>query len=774
MLELGRHHRFPAELVTPGSGAAEASRQPVDLPTGSAEAAAAQPPALPQHEVVTPGTGETNRKHRFGVTTKNPDGTFTTRVSLRPEHWYDSSTASWKPFDNAIRPIAAQRALPGFAYENSANGFSAAFADRDQAAAGGAMARLTQGNAAVGMRLLGARPAQVATQDAEIRYVHALPGVTIRYTVDGELLKEDIILETPAALRSLGERAGVPTLSFGLDLEGVTAKEQRDGGVAFVDSKGQRLLAMPRPFMADSARRNPGRSDDVRVALTPQGNGGVRLDLLLDRAWLEDPDRQYPIVVDPSLVTTPYQPGDNDTFPAKDTWVSSTPWNQNHDLEQTLQVGIDARTLLEFDTPMFLAADSIISSASLSLTAHGSGTGAVTMEAHRITTAWTENVVTWNTQPTYDGAVELSVTSPAIGVTTMDVTKLVRKWVQRDVPNYGLALLPASGTSNSQAFWSSSASTPSLRPVLSITYTVATRYGVSSHWTYGAEQNYGGGTVSRVNVSNGNLVLQHVTSAVGARGFPVELTHTYNSQDAYGEDGEAGTAFGQFYGRGWTFSHNIRLAEFDGGNGVKLKDGSGQWRAYLKDTDTNGVRSYMRVPYYDYTLTKNLNSPPADRVFTYTVERGQTKYYFWADGKLSRVEDHNGNALTYAYDATSGALTTITDVAARSVALVYGAAGGRLSQITDMAGRISNFAYSNDGRLTSIIHGTTPPDVVTTTFGYNAAGELTSITNPRGHTSSVDYQAIDTWDQAGVTGNWNTGAGCGTPTSVSQSGTQSL
>jgi RHS repeat-associated protein len=210
------------------------------------------------------------------------------------------------------------------------------------------------------------------------------------------------------------------------------------------------------------------------------------------------------------------------------------------------------------------------------------------------------------------------------------------------------------------------------------------------------------------------------------------------------------------YGEGWSFSQSLRLTEVDSGNAVIFKDGSGgSNRVYAFDEDSGSTRSYVRPLYYDWTLTKDIGSPPADanKVFKLVSDSGGYTLYFDADGKLTRQEDRNGNYLTYSY--TSGKLTTITDRASRTTTLEYNGTGGRLSKITDMAGRVSTYAYDGSGNLTTIKHAVGTSDEVTTTLGYDDGRQLTSVTNPRGHTAQIRYGVLAGWESSGSLGGWN-------------------
>src|SRR5690606_19891500 len=98
-----------------------------------------------------------------------------------------------------------------------------------------------------------------------------------------------------------------------LNTQNVQANPQTHGSIRFVDKQGKVLFVMPRPFMEDAALHS---TNQVRFELREEGNR-TYLDLILDEEWLKDPERVYPVRVDPSLVVQ----GTYDTF---DSFVSES------------------------------------------------------------------------------------------------------------------------------------------------------------------------------------------------------------------------------------------------------------------------------------------------------------------------------------------------------------------------------------------------------------------------------------------------------------------
>lgn len=94
-------------------------------------------------------------------------------------------------------------------------------------------------------------------------------------------------------------------------------------------------------------------------------------------------------------------------------------------------------------------------------------TGTVDISAHRITSAWKNNTLTWNNQPTVTGGSTISKTSSAKGTWWVwDVTASVQVVADGAAPWYGFSL--RSTSLNDRVFYSSNAANPANRPYMEI------------------------------------------------------------------------------------------------------------------------------------------------------------------------------------------------------------------------------------------------------------------------------------------------------------------
>ncbi len=130
----------------------------------------------------------------------------------------------------------------------------------------------------------------------------------------------------------------------------------------------------------------------------------------------------------------------------------------------------ELRTVIKFDVSS-LAGQSI-NSAILKLEVRSSSSPPVVINAHRLTTNWSESTVTWNSPwstagGNYDAttAGSATFTTPlSLGSPTetmsIDITSLVQNWASGTYPNYGLVLIDPSGSARSISAFSSEGTTP--------------------------------------------------------------------------------------------------------------------------------------------------------------------------------------------------------------------------------------------------------------------------------------------------------------------------
>ncbi|MEV6494034.1 DNRLRE domain-containing protein, partial [Actinoplanes sp. NPDC051633] len=321
------------------------------------------------------------------------DGRTQSEISGAPVHYRDSN-GRWQDVDTRI----TRSRDAGYPYVSAENSFDSRFGDRTDR-----LVRYDLGGRSVTVGVDGAgRVVTPKVSGSGISYPDVFGSADVAYDVTATALKEKIVLDRAPT--------GPATFSFRLSLDGVTAAQQADGSIAFraADADGRPLFYLPKPFMYYSAA-NPGSATgtghSTKVTQTIGGAGrDLRLTVTADEAWLRDPQRRYPVVIDPTIKVQP-QVGD-----AQDAMVNSYEPNTNYDTNWKLSVGtnpIDAaanatfRSLVKFPLTE-VPAGTRLDSAQLKLYFDQNMLNTfddveMDVSAHRATVPWAESSVTWNT-----------------------------------------------------------------------------------------------------------------------------------------------------------------------------------------------------------------------------------------------------------------------------------------------------------------------------------------------------------------------------------------
>ncbi|MEU5216492.1 DNRLRE domain-containing protein [Streptomyces sp. NPDC020807] len=332
---------------------------------------------LPKAKRVKELTGKRTSQARFWQLS---DGRVEAELTAVPTSY--RSGASWKPVDTTVRATRDK----GFDFANTANTGKSWFGSE----AGGFMRFEAETGGAITLGLSGAGPLKPEAKGDRVVYKDAVAGADLSYRVGNGQVKEDIVLaERPA---------GPVSFTFTLDTEGgLTPRARKDGSIAFFgEAPGTPVMVIPAPYMTD-ARKDPQSvtggtySTAVTQKLTRDADGrGWKLTLTPDAAWLAAKERQYPVVIDPTITITPI------ASDSEDTMVLSDQPTANFNNTWKLSVGKTdtgiARSLIKFplsEVPAGVKVDA----ARLSLyydQSHTTNGNAVALEAHRATGAWTE------------------------------------------------------------------------------------------------------------------------------------------------------------------------------------------------------------------------------------------------------------------------------------------------------------------------------------------------------------------------------------------------
>ena len=543
-----------------------------------------------------------------------------------------------------------------------------------------------------------------------------LPGMDIRYRLESEVMKEEIILKK--------KEAATETITFVMKHPGLSMHVLADGSVAMC--KTQRECAEDFPENAENLSENAVFFLDAPILFDKngeilkaayqieKGQGISEITIKMDASWLMDEGRAYPVTVDPTVRIEKKQTTIDDAFVRSKDPNSSYGYNFSE-----LEVGRNrpyqvCRTFLKFNKLPKLEKGAVITDARLNLYQYqfsaDNGQG-FRVSAHEVTGAWDQRTLTWNNQPSFKTEaldyLTLENTNKMAVPKTFDVTKLIRGWYNNPSSNHGIALKAVNENVYATATLVSSDMPVNKYGLTADCYPIGIVYyrstkGLEDYYSY-HEQELGRTGTGYVNRYNGNLVFIHEDEGTGGILMPVSVSHVYNLSDCDTQSR---------FGKGFRLSlmqelktsgnsdYPYVLTDTDGTNHYFYKDTSDSNK--LKDEDGLGlvITQTSSNEYDSYRIMK---------------DKDEVQYVFGQDGYLRQIKDTYGNAMKCQYGPNS--------------------AGNYIQYAEDPTGARIVFNYNSD--LTKLVSITA--NKRSTSFAYDAAGHLTNITYPDGKTSRFGY-----------------------------------
>ncbi|WP_377343917.1 LamG-like jellyroll fold domain-containing protein [Plantactinospora siamensis] len=381
---------------------------------------------------------------------QNADGSVTRRVFERPVNYRDSAGA-WHAMDSTLVRGADGR------YQVRANQLGISFAGAAAAgsgaagsggAAGGPLVTMPLGgDRSLGYGLAGAAPSPARVDRETLTYDDVFRDVDVTLAVAGAAVKETLVLRSAQA----------PTeYTYPLTLRGLTPRIDADGAAVFTAADGSVAARMPVGYLEDASVDKSGSgaiSHNVAYRIVPYGSGWA-LRMSFDAAWLRDPARKFPVLLDPSTGTIA------DT--TADLYVQSDTTEVDRSGEDNVALGTfdatatgRARALLPFPTFGSTYAGKKLSAADLNVFMSYQGVGgtcaARRFDVYRVTANWSSSV-RFGTYPALSASIgNASPTSTAACGNTAK-TRNVGTWVSVPLTvsevnewvtgggNYGLAL----------------------------------------------------------------------------------------------------------------------------------------------------------------------------------------------------------------------------------------------------------------------------------------------------------------------------------------------
>ncbi len=392
-------------------------------------------------------------RNRKSKTYEMSDGSFQSILYSDDVHYKDLD-GEYQIIDNSIISEDKQigREKHTYQFRNSSNSYTARFSNNDSTypvcveyegtsiSFGLEGAKINQFRKNVLPKIKNAH--QYFERNNVVMYQNVYPSIDLVYEADSNGIKEYIILNKPTNQNEF---------YFNIKLEGLTVKEGDE--ISFVNEEGDIKLKLGQLYAFDS---NEAITEKVMCEVVTK-NGEKQLKLTLDKEYLTNPERVFPIVIDPTTMIT----GETKTF---DAFVSSKNPNANYQMDKYLRTGSDSsfssrRTYIKFTIPTHIQHDSI-KSAKLRLRKDSGATPNV--KAYLVTSSWSSSSITWNNKPSYDNTTFCEMNYASNNWYEADVKYYVNKWLASKVTNYGFLLKDSTETGTSQwtTFYSSDAASP--------------------------------------------------------------------------------------------------------------------------------------------------------------------------------------------------------------------------------------------------------------------------------------------------------------------------
>ena len=290
-----------------------------------------------------------------------------------------------------------------------------------------------------------------------IVYRNVLSGVDLEYVLSGNDVKETILVQTVCENYDY---------SFKLSLSGLIPKETEYGAILLCDvENGETVYVIPAPYMTDAKYEY---SDAVSYRLTDLGKGEYEIVVSASAEWINDPERAFPVEIDPTVT--------NQNSSLWDSYTDYSTPTTNYGTSVALWVSNYWITYLQFGLP-YLPNGASLNTAYLYVSYYYNITdGSLTANAYQVLGSWNESQITYNNAPQIASTESASatmtaspdVTSSAPGTAIFSIANLVRNWYGAPSTNYGVAIRRASGDNMSVILKSREASAG--RAYLSINY----------------------------------------------------------------------------------------------------------------------------------------------------------------------------------------------------------------------------------------------------------------------------------------------------------------
>ena len=364
----------------------------------------------------------------------------------------------------------------------------------------------------------------------EVWYRDLFSGVDVQYILSPLGVKENLIL------KSKGTQT---TFTIEYQIGDLSASQQDDQTILLSDESGAPVYTITAPSMTDA---NGMSSNQVSAKIVSQKNKKITVEIQADDEWLNEPQRAYPVTIDPDFTT------DQKIDTVSSVYLSSKyPSNEygkgGSSYEGSMYVGYfsergKTRSMIKLNALPALSDGDVVVGAQLHLLQRASSSGVI-VRASRVTGNWNVATANWNNASSLKDSNSVDYYYATYGenndfkVQSFDITSLMKGWYEGTYPNYGVMMTADSESGTARSFcWYFSSTYPdaeAARPVFTIAY--RNTKGIEPYWTYTSAQ-AARGTDVYVNHYNGSLTMVNTAAGVDGNRMPVTIQNIYNHGQA--------------------------------------------------------------------------------------------------------------------------------------------------------------------------------------------------------------------------------------------------
>lgn len=504
----------------------------------------------------------------------------------------------------------------------------------------------------------------------KLKFQDILKNIDVDYEINSNQIKESIILNDINSI--------VSKIEFDINTN-LYLSINDDGSISSSDGENE-IFKIEAPYMIDANNRI---SKNVSYNLKKFFNK-YNLELIIDVEWLQNENRKYPVIIDPTITNT------INSTSVQDTYICSETPTVNYNARDYMLIGAELydgnltptvyRGLIRFDLPTIATGSEIID-ARLNLVGYPKENVYYPMdkrliEIHKINSSWTESNATWNSMnDKFDDRIETCFYGGGSSFDTNDdvlwehhyanITNLVKQWYI-DTENYGIMLKTSDETAND----SDNTFTPKFvtnaniisgdnpQPKLEITY--RNQNGIENYLEY-FTQDFSIGKI-KVNSYNGNLVGLFNVGAFRTGKFPLALNIVYNTNDVV-------LNYNKGYGLGWRLNL-AQTIEYDQTLNCLIYEDADGTKHYFHNDDEQNINSNTNLYYDEDGLDLKIEN--FDNKYE-LIDKDQTILEFTKQqdniAVLTKILDNEGYYINIVYN--DGKIVQIIDSYNRNISLSY-------------------------------------------------------------------------------------------------------